>query len=290
VREHRPIEIVLPCFSVISNPVKRFQATHVTAAEDIALLHMAHLARYAAMLHSPGVIINIVSDSTFYSPVLGVTSVEAQSYITQLRGRITALGLDAWLRMHDMTDLLENVMLDFQERFDAWAGVLNTDPCADGISPAEHERWLASMMASMNTRKLGLSYTELRTILGGSSPTGAHAESVALRARWALNEYRAIKLAATDLQWEEIAFPGAVRATVHTKPIPVLGLRVYPEYKFSSQLLPYHGIGVIAYSTESKAYKMTIEPEMFVHGSEDVTRVVDQRGLTSFYLRSATRV
>ncbi|OLR92040.1 hypothetical protein BJP25_24605 [Actinokineospora bangkokensis] len=86
------------------------------------------------------------------------------------------------------------------------------------------------------------------------------------------------------MRWEELAFPGAIRATIHTKPIPVLGLRLMPEYKFSARLLPYHGIGVLSRSAKTGKHRMRVEPEMFVHGRPDMVRVLDDRGITSFYL------
>jgi pyoverdine/dityrosine biosynthesis protein Dit1 len=290
VREGRQIEIVLPVFCVISNPVKRFQPALLTAAEDISLLHMANIARLVGKLHEAGAVFHLVSDSTFYSTPFGVTSVEAQSYIQQLRNRISVLGIDSYVRMYDMSELLGPHMVAFQESFDAWCRKLKDDPLADGISEAERRRWLASMMASINIRKLGLSYGDLRNILGADNSleknSNPHYDSVALRAEWALTEYRAVKLAATELQWEDRFFPDAVRATIHTKRMPVLGLRVYPEYKFRSNLLPYHGIGVISYSVKSRSHRLTIEPEMFVNGRDNVTRVVDETGTTVFYYQS----
>lgn len=290
VREERQIEIVLPVFCVIANPVKRFQSTLPTAAEDISLLHMANIARLVGELHEAGAVFHLVSDSTFYSTPFSVTSVEAQSYIQQLRNRISVLGIDPYVRMHDMSELLCPHMMAFQESFNTWCQKLKDDPYVDGISEAEHRRWLVSMMASINIRMLGLSYGDLRSILGGDNVleknSNPHYDLIARRTEWALIEYRAVKLAAAELQWEDRFFPGAVRATIHTKRMPALGLRVYPEYKFRSNLLPYHGIGVISYSTKSRSHRLTIEPEMFVNSRDNVTRVVDETGKTVFYYQS----
>ncbi|WP_200873440.1 L-tyrosine/L-tryptophan isonitrile synthase family protein [Actinokineospora spheciospongiae] len=281
VREGRRLEVVLPAFCVIGNPVKRFDLTAATAAEDVALLHLANLAELLGRLHEPGAVFHIISDSTFYGSPFGVTSVEAVNYVAELRERIRELDLGRVLRLHDMSDVLQPVVPQFQRRFDAWFRALRLDRCADGISADEHDRWLTSMMASIDIRKLGLSYAELRATY---LDRGEHFHGIRERARWALNEYRAMKLAATDLEWEELAFPGAVRATIHTKSIPVLGLRIFPEYKFSARLLPYHGIGVLSRSVKTGRYRMGVRPEMFVHGRPDMRRIVDERGITSFYL------
>ncbi|WP_143219196.1 L-tyrosine/L-tryptophan isonitrile synthase family protein [Actinokineospora bangkokensis] len=283
VRAGRPLAVVLPAFCVIGNPVKRFDLTAATAAEDVALLHLGRFAELLGRVHAPGAVVHVISDSTFYSPPFGVTSVEAVNYVAELRGRVEALGLAGRVVLHDMSDVLRPVVPRFQERFDAWFRALRRDRCADGITGAEHDRWLGSMMASIDIRKLGLSYDELRSTFLGAGEAGL-GDGIRERSRWALDEYRAMKLAATDLRWEELAFPGAIRATIHTKPIPVLGLRLMPEYKFSARLLPYHGIGVLSRSAKTGKHRMRVEPEMFVHGRPDMVRVLDDRGITSFYL------
>ena len=296
VREGRPVEVVLPAFCVISNPVKRLGPTVPTAAEDVALLHLAHLARLVGDACDGAAVIHVVSDSTFYSAAFGVTSVEALEYVRQLRGRVDALGVGAEVRIVDMSELLGGDLHAFQEAFDGWCRALHRDPYADGTSPAEYARWHASMMASINSRRLGLSYPDLRAAFG-PAPDGTAGAATArapggwgaipLQAEVALNDYRAVKLAAADLRWEDRFFPGSLRATIHTKHVPVLGLRIYPEYKFRSTLLPYHGIGVIGWSRKSRSYRLTVEPELFVAARDDVTRVVGADGTSAFYLAGA---
>ncbi len=283
VAEGRPVEVVIPAFCVIGNPVKRFDTHRATAAEDVALLHLARIARLIGGLHEPGAVFHIVSDSTFYSPSMGVTSIEALNYVIELRDRIDALGLGGHLVLHDMTDLLQPTADLFQRRFELWFARLRRDPLADGLGADEHARWVSSMVASLDIGKLGLDFAELRATF--AEQAGMHAPLLA-RAEWALAEYRAGKLAATDLEWEERAFPGAIRATIHTKPIPVLGLRLFPEFKCSAKLLPYHGIGVVDRSSRTGEHRMGVRPEMFVHGRPDMRRIVDNRGVTSFYLHT----
>ena len=79
--------------------------------------------------------------------------------------------------------------------------------------------------------------------------------------------------------------PQGIRATIHTKNIPVLGLRAYPEYKLRSTLLPYHGIAVIEYVSRMQWHRMTIEPELLITGTGDVTRIMDPYDVTIFYER-----
>ena len=288
VQAQRPVELLLPVFCVIANPVKRFQSTVVTAAEDVALLHLGELAKLVARIHPPGATVHLIADSTFYSPPFGVSSVEACTYIELLRARIRSLRLTPVMRIHDMSQVLSARMTDFQDRFHHWFQQLTADPLADGLSAAEHGRWVSSMTASVNTRRLGLSYPQMRSVFGDESPLSEPLRgAVEQQARAALNEYRAIKAAAADLEWENLFFPGSVRATIHTKKVPVLGLRLYPEYKFSSTLLPYHGIGVLSRSSRTGTHRLTVRPEMFVAGDPEYTRVVNAEKVTLFYHQRA---
>ncbi|MCM6778943.1 L-tyrosine/L-tryptophan isonitrile synthase family protein [Nocardia sp. CDC159] len=284
VREDRPVEVVLPVFCVIANPVKRIEVTLATAAEDVALLHLGRLTKHAEELCGVRLTFDLIADSTFYSPAFGVTSVESKAYINHLRRRLVDLGLDSDIRLYDISDLLADSASEFQRRYDAWFARLQRDPLADGISDAAYNQWLSSMAASVNVRKLDLSYEVLRSALSEELSRVPESASLFARARSALDDYRAVKLAASDLGWEDRYFPGALRATIHTKPVPVLGLRLYPEYKFRSRLLPYHGIGILYRDEKRKKYELRVEPEMFVYGRPEVTRVLDSEGRTYCYL------
>lgn len=100
----------------------------------------------------------------------------------------------------------------------------------------------------------------------------------------ALVIYRSLKHAAADLHWEHIQFSGSIRSTIHTKHIPVLGLRIYPEYKLRSRLLPYHGIALFYRDVTTKDYKMEVIPEAIICSKQNVTRIVDKKNVTQGYL------
>lgn len=281
VTQCRPIPIILPVFCVIDNPIKRLQTTTATAADDVSLLHLESFAAAARAIYEPGIEIHLVSDSTFYSPAFGTTSVAARHYIMSISERISALELSS-INLHDMSDILATDASAFYERFLYWCSELNRDPLLDQVSPIEYRRWLHSMFASINIRVFDLTYNELRCLFGPSETAIQHPAYPELlsRAQRALAEYRAVKLAAADLDWEERLCPGAIRATIHTKSVPVLGLRLYPEYKFSSTLLPYHGIGYIVRGRRGD--RMIIAPELLIL-NKNVTRVTDTCGTTLYY-------
>lgn len=284
--EGRPIEIVIPIFCVIANPVKRLQPTLVTAGEEVSLRYLGGITKFVRTIYPIGVVFHIVSDRTFYALPFGVTSVEAQNYIQSLRNCVASLDLDHCINIHDMSAILAPHLDRFQERFNYWWGELLQDPFADGISKASYDQWLASAMASINTRRMSLGYGELRKIFGGLPQVseGNHkADGIYEMAQKSLAEYRSLKTAIADIRWNDLCFPGAIRATIHTKGNPVLGLRIYPEYKCCSTLLPYHGIAVLTYSVKAGRYRMSIQPELLVLGRHDVVRVVNSEEITWFY-------
>lgn len=276
-----PIEILILAFCVISNPTKRVQPTEVTAAEDVSLLHMDNIARHIASIYPPGAIFQVISDSAFYALPLGVTSVEAQNYLIQLRQRTEELQIADTIRIHDISDYLSNYNQFFHDRVESWRAKFMAEPLAHDLAADEYQRWHASMRATLNSRRMGFSYEQLAALFCADSGISlAHLDDSATTA---LAEYRALKAAAADTNWEKHHFPNAIRATIHAKKIPVLGLRLYPEYKLGSRLLPYHGIAVMAPGDSDDAERMEIRHEITVIGNPSYTRVVDENGLTQFY-------
>ncbi|MBP0616596.1 L-tyrosine/L-tryptophan isonitrile synthase family protein [Jiella mangrovi] len=278
-----PVPILLPVFCVIRNPVKRLQLTVPTTAEEVSLRHMANIAALIREIYPAGAVFHLITDSTFYGLPFGVNAVEALRYVDLLGAMVDRIGCGDVIRLHDMAQILSGRFEDFQESYENWSARFHDDPCADGLSPQSYDVWLASMAASINTAKRRLDYDTLRAQFGGSG-LGHTTDELYHRAKTGLAEYRALKAAAADLQWEEQFFPNAVRATIHTKGVPVLGLRLYPEYKLRANLLPYHGIGVLRFGPKYGLHYMTVEPEMFVCGREEFTRITDERGTTLHYL------
>jgi pyoverdine/dityrosine biosynthesis protein Dit1 len=284
-KDGRPIEILLLAFCVINNPVKRLQGTTVTAAEMAALCYMQNISRQISAIYSPGLVFNIVSDSTFYSPVLKINAVHAKNYITSLSHRVADLELESQIKIFDITDILVGFSAEFEERFSYWLMHFLKNPFSDGLSSEHYYQWLQSMILCLNTKDLSYSYEQLKHIYGKS--LGHDYVELKALAEKTLAEYRALKAASSDVNWEDAYFPNSIRATIHAKKAPVLGLRIYPRYKRGSRLLPYHGIAVISQTPQSDQYEMDIAQEIMVCGNDRFRKVVDQRGVTMFYERKA---
>ena len=76
--------------------------------------------------------------------------------------------------------------------------------------------------------------------------------------------------------------PNYVRATIHRAfETPVLGLRIYPDYKMSSQQLPYHGVPLLY--RDGDRVKMLVAPETRFYGDPTLERVTHNNGETYFY-------
>ena len=76
--------------------------------------------------------------------------------------------------------------------------------------------------------------------------------------------------------------PNYVRATIHRAiETPVLGLRIYPDYKKSSQQLPYHGVPLL--HRDRGRVKMLVAPETRFYGDPTLERVTHNNGETYFY-------
>lgn len=85
------------------------------------------------------------------------------------------------------------------------------------------------------------------------------------------------------MHWDDRKFPGSIRATIHQKKEPVLGLRIYPGYKRDSRLLPYHGVTLVTQDVHG-GIVMRIEPEINVVGRDSFQRYISDSGVTDLYL------
>jgi len=276
----RPIEIVLPAFAPVLNTVKRFDAMALSGAEDVSLLHLSWIADLIGRVYEPGAVIHVVSDGVFYSSALGITWVEAHMYEQRLIARVRELGIRNVV-VHSMSEFLVPSHTEFLRNFDRHYQAIWKGHPEDGISAKDAGRLAGSLLAGVNTRKYGLTYEEMRNLFSADVPAEQRYTKwveIFVGVRDSATHYRALRAALAELRWDEKRFPGAVRATIHLKKLPVLGMRLYPEYRRRSMLLPYHGIGVLSHDGS-----FTVEPEMFVCGRAEYTRVVAADGTTRFY-------
>jgi hypothetical protein len=210
--------------------------------------------------------------------------VEAQNYLVKLKRRTEALNIADAIKILDITDYLSEQNQFFHERFEFWRTRFLADPLTHDLSWEEYRRWHASMRSTLNSKRMAFDYEQMATLFCADS--GETLASLDECATVALAEYRALKAAAADTQWEKQSFPDAIRATIHAKKIPVLGLRLYPEYKLGSRLLPYHGVAVISHNESDGTEYMEVRHEITVIGNPAYTKVARSDGTTQFYEQS----
>lgn len=276
----QPVQILILAFCIIANPTKRIQRTAITLSEDISLLHMSNIAKQISNIYPPGAVFEVISDSTFYALPFNLTSVETHFYLTELYKRVDTLGIQDSVRIHDISDYLAEDICRFQSSYERWKQIFDDDPLADGISEENLTQWYLNMRCSINTKRCGFSYREIVEQLGSEKYS---VDKLAWQARTGLTDYRALKAAAAEVEWEDRVFPLAIRATIHSKKNGTLGLRIYPQYKRRSHLLPYHGIGIVERDAKYGVRRMTVQHEMTVVGQASFRRVIDERQRTLFY-------
>lgn len=115
----------------------------------------------------------------------------------------------------------------------------------------------------------------------GTYPGTTIKNEIGRRTSRAFVHYRAMKQSLADIDWDRFAYKNALRGTIHHKTVPVIGVRIYPTYKSSCQLLPYHGIAVL--NQKGGRWCMHIEHEIYLHGSS-FTRVKNRDGVSDFYV------
>ncbi|CAB3775068.1 hypothetical protein LMG29542_08450 [Paraburkholderia humisilvae] len=273
------IGIIIPIFCNIGNPLKRFQETTVTAAEITTLKFLANVAREVQNLYPPGLCFKVVVDANFYSTPFMNSVIETNAYYKGLVSWVAKNGFCDEIDVIDMMDLLCPRSNNFTARFNHWMNILESTPKTENV---EASKWGLSMVCSINLRHLSNDYSSIYSCYSNS-----HSElrkEVLERSTKSLVVYRSLKNAAADIYWEDLIDSNCIRATIHTKSIPVLGLRVYPEYKKSSRLLPYHGISVFTRKSESTPFRMQVLTEMDAVNLPGVVRYRSSDGITQAYV------
>lgn len=234
ILKKQKIKIIIPIFCNIGNPMKRFQITHLTYAEKVTLHHLKKIADEGSLIYPGEFFFEIIADANFYSTPFMNSVIETENYINELTEYVKEKSMENRLRITDIMDILKKKNDAFTTRFHYWLEITEKE------EQTHLSQWEKSMLSSINLRHIS-KYETLKDIF--SSKNSNHKRIALKKAKEALMIYRSLKNAAADVSWESLLGNNSIRATIHTKDIRVLGLRIYPEYKKDSRLLPYHGIG-----------------------------------------------
>lgn len=273
------LHIIIPIFCNIGNPLKRFHETTLTAAEKVTLKFLNEISEKVRNNYAQCLCFDVVVDANFYSMPFMNSVVETNSYFRELKNYVESEKLSDNIRIIDMMDLLSNKSECFLESYNKWLHQLSLNKSND-----YNENRVNSMLHCINIRHLTEDYQSIISCYSkNKTDFGAYMWDTACKS---LSIYISLKNAAADINWEDIIGEDFVRATIHTKDIPVLGLRIYPEYKKSSRLLPYHGIAYFSRKTDAHPIRMQIIPEMEAVTLNNVVRIRNEDGITQAYINN----
>ena len=281
IRKENRIDIILPAFCVISSWQKRHHVTSATFAEEVSLLHLARVARTLEKNIGTSLRFLVISDATFYAGIFGDPMDAAERYIRDLDRMVQKHGIEDAVRIVDMSDVVKGHGDEYENALERNLEIFSREPGRE-LSEREAGRFKASVAGTLNISDLGMTYHQLREMhCAGRFPGHSIRKEIEERVSRAFIHYRAMKQSMAELEWERKTYPQALRGTIHHKTVPVVGVRIYPDYKSACQLLPYHGIAVL-YQQGSR-WRMRIEHEIHLHDSS-YSRVAGGEGESDFYV------
>ncbi len=283
VERGEAVEIAYPLVCKIDNPAKRMTLVNMTAGERAIVRFFRTLGGLVREIYTPGIRIHVLSDASLYNNALCVPMPAAYAYMREFAALVQEEGAADTIEVHDYAELLAPHYREYEERYSAnyreLAGAAMAEATLGSLP--------TSVRTNVNTRRLGLSFEELKRLFG---PRQVHFTAVRTeldqQARFALLEQLAVKMACVELDLPSRLWPEHIRATCHKglkDGRAVLGLRCYPEYYACSRLLPYHGMPLIEPDSKGRP-RLTIAPEISLRGNAELVRVVNDLQEPVLYL------
>jgi pyoverdine/dityrosine biosynthesis protein Dit1 len=285
VAREEPVQLAYPLMCKMPNPAKQMNAFGITAGEEATIRFFQKIGELAREFYAPGVKINIASDAVLYNVALQNPPPTAANFIAELRDLVVRCGAEDTVVIHDYVDLLVPFARQYQRAY-AWYYERLGDANHPLITAAKQSSLAASVKASLNTSRLGLSYRDQMELFGPAQRSdNPNFSIVEQMASLGLREQIAIKMACDQLNVFEPIWPRHVRVSCHRgikHGRAVIGLRPYPTYYASSKLLTYHGIALISQDERGFA-KLVVKPEVLLRGRSDLLRVENDFGETYLY-------
>lgn len=271
IKNLTPLDIVIPIFCVIGNRAKRIEPTTVTFAEACSLHSLQNISQLFLEVTNIELRFQIIADSNFYVRPLGSDPIISSNYLDDLKEYLAQENL-ASLYIHDMCDMAKHDIKKFEDSYMDMYEKLSVDS-SYGLDNTEHRAWVSAMAGTITTRDIIAPYEDIVKTFRDNDFSNTFGKEVLRRTERAFIDYRSLKYAMSQLSWEEKYFPNSIRATIHQKQQDILGLRIYPEYKKASKLLPYHGIAVL--KTLDGNDCMLIQPEINIASQIGVKRYIN---------------
>lgn len=280
-----PVRIVMPAFCKIGNTAKLIYSLHPTAAEEVSLGHLAHVARSLSTLYAPEVRMVMLTDSRLYGARLRNPAPTIAAYNKALYQICADVAPEGEVTLIDYDDLLGEFASEYER---AYQTGLERVLANDSEMFAELSRFelYESVRASLNTSTLGMTYNDLFECFSHRrNPANRFYNLLDEQTEKSITEKMAMRFACRELEQRVLTRqfgPNYVRSTIHVSSAsPILGLRIYPDYKRSSDQLPYHGVPVLYRAGERD--KMLVAPETRFWCDANLERVTHRNGETYFY-------
>lgn len=280
IKQSASLNIVIPIFCVIGNRAKRIEPTTLTFAEECSLHSLQNISSLFSKVTNIELRFQIIADSNFYVRPLGSDPVISSKYLDYLKKYLIDENLEN-LYIYDMCDMAKHDIKKFEDSYMEMYEKLSLDS-SYGLDNAEHKAWVSAMAGTITTRDIIAPYNEIVKTFRDNDFSSKFGKEVLRRTERAFIDYRSLKYAMSKMSWEEKYFPNSIRATIHQKQQDILGLRIYPEYKKTSKLLPYHGVAVLKKVDEK--YCMLIQPEINIASQIGCKRYINNYAFSDFYL------
>lgn len=280
IKQSTHLDIVIPIFCVIGNPVKRIEPTTLTFAEACSLHSLQNISNLFSEVTNIELRFQIIADSNFYVRPLGSDPVISSKYLDDLKKYLIDENLGN-LYIHDMCDMAKHELKKFEDSYIEMYKKLSVDS-SYGLDNTEHKAWVSAMAGTITTRDIIAPYEDIVKAFRDNNFSSMFGKEVLRRTERAFIDYRALKYAMSQVSWEEEYFPNSIRATIHQKQQDTLGLRIYPEYKKASKLLPYHGIAVL--KKVDGNHCMLIQPEINIASQVGCKRYINDYKFSDFYI------
>jgi len=288
VANSQPVDISYPLVCKINNPAKRLTTVGCTAAERATVKFFRDLGEFARRLYAPGIVIHVLSDATLYNSTLQVPPPTAYAYMKEFSDLIEGEVATETVVLHDYAALLAPFAREFESSYNEHFRTLDRDP----MGMLANDAWCSlpsSVRASINTRRCGFEYDELKDLFGPSQVRFRASRSrIDAQALYGLQDQLAIKMACDDVDLPQRLWPLGIRASCHKgkkRDRHVLGLRPYPEYYGASKLLPYHGMPLIEADSAGRP-RLVVLPEIILRGRSELMRVTNAQDDPLLYVSS----
>ncbi len=241
VHADKPVQLTLMAFPFkVPNMAKVGPRRMPDLAELIALVRLDHLNAKAKCVYPPGLEIHLIHDGSYIGPVFGVTVEEVRLYESYFAQLVRAVGMDHFIRLHDLQALPGARLGDAEQQEAQLRGSIQ-DWRRSSPNSEEWKDRFSKTLGMVDLR--GLAVSEVCTLLdraasGGLPPGYVHLEQ---QVRIAMLRYHARDSLLHACDPRPGCFPDAIHLTTQCRP---RRLAIWMVRRGRS-LLPWHGVGVV---------------------------------------------